>query len=177
MIKATAIALMTLLALAVPGGARAGEAVQLKDVHLCCGACVKGVAATLEALDGAEATCDREKRTISLEAADDSTLQKAVNLLAAAGYHGKPNREEIDLPDDSGAPEGKVKSLALTGFHNCCRGCASALAGTAETVEGVSEAEVEPKGDTLELSGDFDAQAVVKALNEAGFHVKVKKES
>ena len=32
-----------------------------------------------------------------------------------------------------------------------------------------------PKADTFDVTGDFDAAELVKALNAAGFHVKVKK--
>ena len=42
-------------------------------------------------------------------------------------------------------------------------------------VEGVKEDTAKAKQDTFEVTGDFDAEALVKALNAAGYHVKVKK--
>jgi len=42
-------------------------------------------------------------------------------------------------------------------------------------VEGVTGNTAKPKSDTFDVTGDFDAEELVKALNAAGYHVKVKK--
>ena len=41
-------------------------------------------------------------------------------------------------------------------------------------VAGVKEEDVKPKEGSFTVKGDFDAAALVKALNEAGFHCKVE---
>ena len=42
-------------------------------------------------------------------------------------------------------------------------------------MDGVKENTLEPKESTFEVTGEFDGAELVKALNDAGFHVKVKK--
>jgi copper chaperone CopZ len=79
------------------------------------------------------------------------------------------------VKDDSGARPGKVKSLTVTGAHNCCGACCRAIKATVKKVEGVQEDTAMPKEKTFTVSGDFDAAELVKALNAAGFHVKVAK--
>ncbi|HZT83228.1 MAG TPA: cation transporter [Gemmataceae bacterium] len=161
--------------LALTAAAPAETTVELKGVHLCCGNCVKTVAATLGKIEGVKGKCDREARTVTITAPDAKTAQKAVNALAAAGFHGKTDSKDVTIKDDSGATKGKVKSLTVTGAHNCCANCCKAIKATVKKVPGVTGDTAKPKADTFEVTGDFDAAALVKALNDAGFHVKVKK--
>ena len=79
------------------------------------------------------------------------------------------------MADDSGATAEKVKSLTLTGVHNCCGACTRTIQAAVKKVPGVSGDTCKAKADTFDVTGEFDAAAVVKALNDAGFHVKVKK--
>ena len=55
-----------------------------------------------------------------------------------------------------------------------CGACTNAIKSTVTKVEGVKGTTIGAKTTTFEVTGDFDAEAVVKALNAAGFHVKVK---
>lgn len=167
---------LAVLALAlVVGAGRAETKVVVKNVHLCCPACIKAVGDTLKKIDGVTGVCDRPRKTVTLTAADTATIQKAVDALSAAGFHGAPDSKDITVKDDSGAEKGKVKSLTLTGVHNCCGQCNTAIKATLKKVEGVKGDTAKPKLGEFEVTGDFDAQDVVKALNAAGFHVKVKK--
>jgi copper chaperone CopZ len=154
--------------------ARADVTVELKGVHLCCGQCVKIAGDTLKKVDGATGKCDQSAKTITITAKDEATAQKAVDALAAAGFHGESDNPKVKVPDDSGAKAGKVEKLTLTGIHNCCGQCTKAIKATVHKVEGVKEDTLKAKGDTFEVTGEFDAEAVVKALNAAGFHAKVK---
>jgi copper chaperone CopZ len=154
--------------------ARADVTVELKGVHLCCGQCVKIAGETLKGVDGATGKCDAKAKTITITAKDEATAQKAVDALAAAGFHGESDNPKVKVPDDSGAKAGKVKTLTLTGIHNCCGQCTKAIKGTVAKVEGVTGDTLKAKGETFEVTGDFDAEALVKALNAAGFHAKVK---
>ena len=154
--------------------ARADVTVELKGVHLCCGQCVKIAGDTLKGVDGATGKCDQKAKTITITAKDEATAQKAVDALAAAGFHGQSDNDKVKVPDDSGAKAGKVKSLTLTGFHNCCGQCTKTIKATVAKVEGVTGDTLKARADTFEVTGDFDAEAVVKALNAAGFHAKVK---
>jgi len=161
--------------LATGSAARAETKVELKNVHLCCGACVKAVANTLKDIEGVKAACDQKGRTVMLTAKDDATAQKAIDALAAAGFQGESDNKDLKAKDDSGAAAGKVKTLTLTGVHNCCGQCCKAIKATVAKVNGVTGDTAKPKMDTFDVTGDFDAAELVKALNEAGFHVKVKK--
>jgi copper chaperone CopZ len=160
--------------LAWAGPARAETTVEVKNVHLCCPACVAGVAKALKTVDGVQGKCDREHKTVTITAPDDKTAQKALEALAAAGYTGDTGNKDLAVPDDSGAPAGKVQSLTLTGVHNCCGACCRAIKEAVKKVDGVKADTCKPKMDTFEVTGDFDAGELVKALNAAGFHVKVK---
>jgi copper chaperone CopZ len=150
--------------------------VEVKDVHLCCGACVKGVGKALKGVEGAKATCDQDAKTVTITANDEATAQKAIDALAKAGYHGTPDTKEVRFPKDSGVTKGKVSTLTLTGLHNCCRSCCAAIKGAVKKVNGVTGDTAKPKSDTFDVTGDFEATDVVRALHKAGFHVKVKKE-
>jgi copper chaperone CopZ len=160
--------------LTIAGAARAETKVEIKGTHLCCAACVKAVGTVLKEIDGCQGKCDTKAGTISLTCKDDATAQKAVDALAAAGFHGDTGDAATKIKDDSGATAGKVKSLTVTGVHNCCGACCKAIKAACKKCEGVTGDTAKPREDTFEVTGDFDAAALVKALNAAGFHVKVK---
>ena len=168
-------ALAAFALLAGSAAARAETKVELKGVHLCCPACVKGVAAILKEIDGVKGSCDAKAKTITLTAANDAAARKAIDALAAGGYHGKIENKALAIKDDSGATRGKVKSITVTGAHNCCGNCCKAIKAAVKKVNGVTGDTATPKSETFEVTGDFDPAELVQALNAAGFHVKVKK--
>jgi copper chaperone CopZ len=149
--------------------------VELKGVHLCCDGCVNGVYDALKGVEGVKSQCDMENGTVTLTASDDAGAQKALDALAAAGFHGDTGNEKLAQKDDSGASAGKVKSITVSGVHNCCGACCKAIKTAVKGVSGVTGDTAKPKENTFEVTGDFDAQELVKALNAAGFHVKVSK--
>jgi copper chaperone CopZ len=161
--------------LVLAAAAPAETKVELKGVHLCCPGCVKAIGEMLKDIDGVKAACDQEGRTVTITAADAKSAQKALDTLAAGGFHGKTGNKELAIKDDSGVTAGKVKSITLTGVHNCCPACCRAIKATVKKVEGATGDTAKPRERTFEVSGDFDAAELVKALNAAGFHVKVKK--
>jgi copper chaperone CopZ len=162
-------------ALLVSTAARAETKVELKGTHLCCPACVKAVGSILKDIEGVKGTCDTKAKTVTIVAKDDEAAQKALDALAEGGFHGDTGNDKLKQKDDSGVSAGKVKSLTLTGIHNCCGACANAIKAAVKKVDGASADTVKGKQETIEVTGDFDAEALVKALNVAGFHVKVKK--
>ena len=150
--------------------------VEVKKVHLCCGACVKGVAAALKKVEGVTPKCDQKAGTVTLTAKDDATAQKALDALGDAGYFGDTGSKTLTIKPAAGVPSGKVKSLKLSNAHNCCRRCCTKAIKTAvKAVDGVTGDTAKPKTADFEVTGDFDAAAVVKALNDAGFQVSVEK--
>jgi periplasmic mercuric ion binding protein len=167
--------LASVSALVVLGAAALAETkVEVKGVHLCCNACVKGVATALKGIEGAKPACDRENRTVTITVSDEATAQKALDALFAAGYFGMIDAKGFTIQPVSNLPAGKVKSLSLSNSHNCCGACGKALKKAVSSVAGVSGETVQPKKADFDVTGDFEAAEVVKALNDAGFQVKVK---
>jgi len=156
--------------------ARAETKAELKRVHMCCDGCAEEVATVLGKADGVkDVKVDQEANTAKFTAADAKAAQKAVDALAAAGFHGDTGSKEFAFKDDSGVAKGRVKSLTVTGFHNSCGGCVKSFRDAIKAVPGVKGDNAKSKIGTTEVTGDFDAAALVEALNKAGFHVKVKK--
>jgi copper chaperone CopZ len=165
------------LVLAVSGAAPApaDTKVELKGTHLCCPQCVRAVGDTLKKVEGVTGTCDQKAGTITITAKDAAAAQKALDALAAAGFHGTTDNADLKIKDDSGAAKGKVKSLTLEGVHNCCGACNKSIVAAVGKVTGVTGNTAKAKSNTFDVTGDFDAAELVKALNDAGYHVKVKK--
>ena len=161
--------------LALAGPVRAETKVELKNTHLCCGMCVTAVGNILKGVDGVTGKCDQKASTVTITAKDDATAQKALDALAAGGFHGNTGSKTLAIKDDSGVKKETVKTLTLTGIHNCCGQCNRAIKAAVKTVKGVTGDTAKAKGDTFDVTGEFDAEEVVKALFAAGYHVKVKK--
>jgi copper chaperone CopZ len=155
--------------------ALADTTVEVKDVHLCCKNCVKSVGKALNGIESVKPKCDQDAGTITITAKDDATVQKALDALAEAGFHGGTGNPKLAIKETTDVPSGKVKSLTLTGLHNCCGACTKAIKSTLKGVSGVSSDTAKPKASTFTVNGDFDAAAVVKALSDAGYHVKIQK--
>lgn len=175
MTRACVLAAVCVVALAGAAGA-AEVPVELKGVHMCCPGCAKAVAGTLQKVEGVTGVAvDQKTATAKFAAADEKAAQRALDALAAAGFHGDTGGAKgFAFKDDSGAKAGKVKSLTVTGFHNSCGGCVDSFREAIKDVKGVAGDNAKAKVPTAEVTGDFDAAELVKALNKAGFHVKVK---
>lgn len=120
--------------------------------------------------------CDQKTRKVTITAPDKATLQNALDALAAGGFHGETGDKDLNMKDDSGASAGRVQSLKLAGIHNCCATCTKDIKLILKKVEGVTTDTVTPRKSSFEVKGNFDAQQVIKALNEAGYHAKVEKQ-
>jgi copper chaperone CopZ len=157
-----------LFPLAVASSSMAETTVTLEKTHLCCNSCVKAANKAVESA-GAKAQIDQKADKIIITAASDEGAQKAVDALVIAGFYGKVSGGTIK--DDAGAPAGNVKSLSVT-THNCCKKCTTAINTVIKSVPGAAGV-AEPKADTFTVTGDYDAAALVKAFNDAGFSVTV----
>src|SRR5438132_6430738 len=132
--------------LAVSAGAvRAETKVELTEGHRCCGNCEKVVASILKDVSGVEGKTDRKKKTVTIMAPDDKTAQKALDALAKGGCYGKTESKELKIKDDSGAKEGKVQSITVTGIHNCCPISTKTIKAVVKKVEGVKADTATPK--------------------------------
>ena len=153
----------------------ADTTVELKGFHNCCPSCEKAMTAAVAGVAGAKIALDQKGDVATISAADAATAQKALDALADAGVHGQSNSADVKMKDDSGAPEGKVQKLTLGGAHLCCKGCVDAVVEALAKVDGVKANTAKSKAATFDVTGDFDARAAVKAINDAGLHVKVVK--
>ena len=170
------VAATAVVVLAAGGGARAAEKVELKNVHMCCEGCAEEAAAILGKVDGVSGvTTDKKARSAAFTATDAKAAQKALDALAAGGFHGDPGKDKgYAFKDDSGVKAGQVKTLTVTGFHNSCPGCVKSLQEAVKGVKGATEVSAKSRVSSAVVTGEFDAAELVKALNAAGFHVKVE---
>ena len=164
-----------LLAAAVALSAPAADVtVKISDVHICCQSCVKGIDKAVGTVSGATAVIDQDAETITLTAADTATVQKAADALVAAGYFGTSSDPAIKLDTSTGAKGQKVQTLKLKGVHLCCGKCVKAVNEALAPVPGV-KANTAVKGATsFEVTGDFNDQDVVDALQKSGLTGKVE---
>jgi copper chaperone CopZ len=165
------------LLFAAAGATFAGD-VEIKGVHLCCGACVRAVGATLADVDGVSgAACDREEKTVSFTATDEESAQAAIDALAEAGFHGAATHgdDELEFPESGAEVDAKSDSITVSNVHLCCPTCVRAVAAAVNEVEGVNEASCDRENGTCSVSGsDISVEALVAALNEAGFNATIK---
>ena len=146
----------------------ADSTVTLSGVHLCCQNCVRGVTTALTPVKGVTANSDMAAGTVVLTAADKETLQKGVDALITAGYYGKSSDSAIKVSDATGAPEGKVKTLDITGVHLCCTSCVTAVKGVLGKIDGIKTDTVKSRATSFTVTGDFDAKNLFSELQKAG---------
>lgn len=156
------------------GTAMADVQVELKKTHVCCGQCEKAVAKVLEKA-GVKGSAHKEDHSVKFTASDDKTAQTVIDALAAAGFHGVVDNVALSVKDDSGAPEGKVTTLTVKGLHNCCGACNNAIKKAIKDVSGVESEDAKANSESVTIKGNFEAKALVKSLNDAGFHAIVDK--
>lgn len=172
----TWLAALAALALWTLPASATDTTVELKQVHMCCEGCAEEVTEILKKIEGITGVSTNEKTTsATFTAKDAKAAQKALDALAAGGFHGNlGDTKDYSFKDDSGVKPGKVKSLTVTGFHNSCGGCVKSFREAIKDVPGIKGDNAKAKVTTATVTGDFDAAKLVKALNKAGFHVKVK---
>jgi copper chaperone CopZ len=147
---------------------------ELTGVHLCCQGCVDAADAALMSVEGVQSRCDMENGTVAFTAGDDAAAQKALDALAAAGFYGRTGNQKLAMKAVGDVRRGKVNRVKVSGIHNCCGLCCEAIKQAVATVEGVTGDTAEPQATTFDVMGDFDAAALVTALNVAGFSARVE---
>lgn len=160
--------------LAVPSMSRAAAyTVTLSNVHICCDSCVDDAEKAANPIAGASAEADKDAKTITVTAPDRATAQKAVDALVAAGFYGKSSDPAITVSPET-ASDAMVSSLKVSGVHLCCKKCVTAVNKAVATVQGVTGTTASKNSDSFEITGNFNAKAVVAALNAAGFSAKAE---
>ena len=155
--------------------------VEVKGLHLCCGGCAGAATGAINNAGGKDAKSDNASGTITFSASNEKNAQKALDALAKAGFHGDTGNKLLNLRDDSGIvvnpkkPAPKVTTLTFTGVHNCCAGCAKGIKAALAKCEGYESDDVKDKEGKFTVKGNFDAGAMVKALNDGGYHGTIGK--
>ena len=169
------VACVTVIAtLLIAGPAVAETKVTVSGTHLCCGACLKAVDTTLKDMSGVKFKSDQGSKTIVITADSDEAAQKAVDALATAGFYGKLDNDKIKYKPVQ-ADDAPAEKIEITGIHNCCGQCTSAIKKAVTSVSGVSGTNIKNKDTTFAVEGKFKPGDVVKALLDAGFYAEVKK--
>ena len=152
---------------------KAETSAKISDVHLCCPGCVKGVEKAVAGVADVSATVDKDAGTVTLTGKDKAAVQKAANALVAAGYFGKSSDAGIKMASETGAKGKKVQTLKLEGVHLCCGKCVSVVDKAVKSVPGVKEQTAKKNAESFEVTGDFNDQEVLDALQKAGLTGKV----
>ena len=153
----------------------AAEKVEVKGVHLCCGACVKSVAKILSKVEGvSDAACDRATGTVTFTAKDSNTAKKAFASLARGGFYGKATTGGKTLKIKTEVPKGKVNSVTVKNVHVCCNSCKKAVQklfpGATITYTGKG-----PQRDVTIAADNLEPTTVLETLRSGGFNGSVKK--
>ena len=172
--KTILLSLIAAFALVLPAHS-ADATTKLSNVHLCCNSCVKGVDKALSGVTGAKAQSDKDAGTVTINAPDKATAQKAVDALVAAGYYGKSSDAAIKVTANSGAKNGKVQALKVTGVHLCCNKCVTSVTDALSKVPGVKGNTAAKGAESFEVTGDFNAKDAFAELNKAGLSGKAGK--
>jgi copper chaperone CopZ len=164
--------------LAFPLAAANAASVIVKGVHLCCGACVQGVAKALKDVKGvSQLACDRDGKTVAFTAADDKAAKAGIAALAKGGYGGVAihGGKPLAFPA-SGVKKGlKANSVTFVGIHLCCGGCVNGAKEAVEQLDGVTAIDVDRKDRTITVRGkDISVAAASAALFKGGFYGKLK---
>lgn len=147
--------------------ARAEDATaKINHVHLCCDKCVKGVQTAIATVPGVKATCDKETGVVELTAADKDTVQKGADALVSAGYFGTSS--DVKLDSATGAKSDKVQTFKVSGVHLCCAKCVKAVDKAVKSAPGVTGDTATKGAESFEVTGDFNPEDVMAALQKAG---------
>jgi len=121
--------------------AESAPSVKLSDVHLCCDKCVTGANTALKDL----------KATTSLTS----------NI-------GKSSNDAIKVSAETGAKDGKVKTLEVEGVHLCCGSCITAAKAVLSKVDGVKSDTLKANAKSFTVEGDFEPKALFAEFQKAG---------
>jgi len=170
--------LLSLALVLLSAGAVSAGSVEVKGVHLCCASCVKGVAKALDGVTGVSAAkCDRDAKTVTFTASDAKAAQAGIDALAKGGFHGTATIDGKDakFPASGAKEDAKADSITVSNVHLCCGACLKAASAAVKKVDGVTDAKCDKDASSVTVNGTgISVSAVVKALNDAGFHATVK---
>ena len=168
------VALLGFISLALTSASTlAATKVTVSETHLCCGQCLKGVEAALKDVAGVTHKSSQEAKTIEITADNDQAAQKAIDSLLKAGFYGKLDSSAVKY-NVAAAPAGSAEKVQVSGVHNCCGACTTAISKAVKSVSGVTSTSVKNKDTSFTVEGKFQPGDVQAALLKAGFYAEVK---
>ena len=99
------------LALVISGAARTRRPCNSKARTFAAAHVLKAVNTILATVDGVKGTCDQKGKTVTITAPDAATAQKAIDALAAGGFHGDTGSKDVTVKEDSGARRARSRPL------------------------------------------------------------------
>ncbi|MFQ5731263.1 MAG: heavy-metal-associated domain-containing protein [Planctomycetaceae bacterium] len=148
----------------------------VENMHICCGACVKGISKALGKAKGvSDVIVDKEKKSVSFKATDAKTARRGLVALARAGFYGKAkvDGKARRFPARRVKKGTKADTAVLRGLHLCCPLCEKGVKAAMKGVSGIEDITITRKKRTVKLTGkDIDIAAAVAALNKAGFSAR-----
>lgn len=160
------------LSIAVPAFA-ADSTVTLKNVHLCCEACVDGVERSVKAVEGVTVKADEDSGTVTLTSSDKAKLQKAADAMAEGGYFGVSEKADFKPVVKTGAKGEKVQSLIVGGAHLCCPGCVKVVDRAVKNTPGATGHTAKKNAETFVVNGNFYDEQFFQALQKEGLSAKI----
>lgn len=157
--------LLTAAMLALGLTAHAETTVTLTGLHNCCGGCEKGITKAITSVKDVSVVVSDDTATIT--AKSQSSADKAVEALLAAGYYGKGAPVQT-LPDK------KVTSATVSGTHLCCGKCVKGIDAALKDVPGATGHTATKGATSFTVNGDFNIKDLLAALNKAGYHGKIE---
>lgn len=157
--------LLTVAMLAFGLTAHAETTVTLTGLHNCCGGCEKGITKAITSVKDVTVVVSDDTATIT--AKSQSSADKAVEALLAAGYYGKGAPVQT-LPDK------KVTTATVSGTHLCCGKCVKGIDAALKDVPGATGHTATKGATSFTVNGDFNVKDLLAALNKAGYHGKIE---
>ncbi len=141
-----------------------------------CQGCVKKIRTALEPLTGdtERVEVDLENQTVALPEGVDAA--EAARIVTATGYPAEPVEEapkpapEGNQAEPAGAENGQIH-LSVTGAT--CASCVNTIEKALMSVSGISHAHMNLADNTATATGEADPQALVNAVESAGYGASV----
>ena len=171
--------LVCLIAVAFAWSADESGTVTVRNVHLCCGACVEGAKGALDGIEGvSEPKADVNSKSVVFAAKDEKAAMKGIEALADHGFFGRAafGKKDLAFPD-VGAKKGEKKdSITFTGVHLCCGACRKAVHEALTKLDSLSSMEIDPAAGKVKLNGaGLVVTDAVDLLQKAGFYGTLEK--
>lgn len=166
--------LLAIVAISVFASVATAETkVKLSDVHLCCGACQKGVERAVSKVSGSSVQVDRKAGSVVVSAGDAATVKKALNAIGRAGYYGKSNNSKLQIAEGK-VGNGRLNNASVSGAHLCCGKCVKAIDEVVASVNGATGHDAKKGSKTFTIKGSYSAKELAAAFHKQGLSAQIK---